>query len=1156
MYLKALSIRGFKSFANTTTLDFVPGINAVVGPNGSGKSNVVDAISWVLGEQGTKSLRAGSMSDVIFSGTSEKSALGRAHVTLTIDNSDDVLPLPLSDIEISRTIFRNGGSEYSINGEPARLADVQQLMASAHVGKSKHSLITQGHIERVLNATALERRELIEEAAGISAYRARAEQTEKKLASMKANLDRLEDLEAELASQLEPLGEQAEAARSAREVQARIRELRLALIAAEAGVIQGERKSAQSRSDELGINLARAQQKAEALNAALKARSQELSDQRTAVENFRTEETRTEHIQALLAKVSAVADERLKAQNTVATDELEHQIAKTKSEVKVYEESSRQSQKGVQELEEVLAQSQEEVDRLVSLIEELETSLDEAESAQNDHRQHLVDLTQELARTKANLDRANDEYQRRQDESQTAAESIKNFDQEQDGVKARLAGLEAELEELKKQEVKAHDEREQALDQFTQAGEKLNQLTVAAERARATSETLKSALPAQSQETTASPLFEYLTITQPYHTAISVALGAWEQANTEGASETGAWKAVSGKVSKRARKQLTLPDQLPDFLIPAHQVVSANGKFEDSLALALNGVFVHESLSESEEKVLEDFLAHYPLMKAISESGTLQTAYGELPASGEASTLELYARAQEAEAELKSAQKQRKEQQRVVALAEEHLTAVRTAEKDAARSTGVLNAKIATVKAELTHLQAKAESAAETLNLLKDRADKAQTQVKDSEKAYREVRQNLEAAQSGKDLKNPADFRVELRQQQKSLEKARTEYAQKSAQVEIARAKSEADLAQLHQVETVLETQQKTLTEAEQHNQAVYLQQEKAQLVKKRAQQLSGAVAQTSQELTGKLAVTTASLAELSQAQSEEQETLENQRQLLQSITQQSAQLTVQLGALTTQWEMLAAKADEELAENLDDILENLDDSEEIDLEATEKELIDQQKILADIGAVNPLALEEYNALTERHTYLAEQIKDLKSTRADLRSIIKELNERINREFTDAFAETAQHFETIFARLFPGGEGSLTLTDPADVLNTGVEIHAKPAGKKVKRISLLSGGERALASLALLTAIFAARPTPFYVLDEVEAALDDRNLGRLLEVFKELAEKSQLIIITHKTRTIEIADTMYGISMKDGVSLVLKQSVEQLRHSLQPSTSS
>lgn len=1146
MYLKSLSLRGFKSFAGSTTLEFEQGINAVVGPNGSGKSNVVDAISWVLGEQGTKNLRAGNMSDVIFSGTAQKQALGRAQVTLTIDNSDDVLPLPVSDVEISRTIFRNGGSEYSINGETARLTDVQQLMASAHVGKSKHSLITQGHIERVLNASASERRELIEEAAGISAYRARAEQTEKKLESMKSNLDRLEDLEAELSSQLEPLGEQAEAARSAREIQSKIRELKYALTAAEARIVEADQKAAQIRSDELGINLARAQQKAEALSEALKQRNESIDQLRQSKDQLGLEKARLERVAALVSKIQAVADERLKGQQFVNTEELSEQLKKSQSEVKDYEEKAGQVEKRAAEIEERKSKSQQEVDKITGQISELENAQAQAETAHQDHQQLIADLTQELARTKANLDRATDEHQRRTDEVNFAQEIMSNFDAETDTVVARLTKLNAELETLKVEEHKNQSVREKAFNQHTRESQKLAELKLAGERARATSETLENALPAQGESEDA--LFTSISIKKPFHTAISVLLQDGDQAGLNEPNDFGSWNHLTKDALKKAEKSWQLPHKTPVFLTRAQDVVKGADK---SLALALYGCYVHEDLTKTQHKELKDFLADHPLVKAVDAQGTLRASYGEFPARGESGVLELFAHAQEAQEKLTQADQQIEEQEHILQQAGQDLESARAQEKENARAIGVLNATIATAQADMTRLTAKAESAEENHKLLIERAEKAQEQKQEAEALYQKTQQKLETAEKAQQPKNPGEYLAEIRALAQQLEEHKATLTTLTAQEEFIQEQLEQAHAQLAQAQSVVGSRQTALDEAEEHNQKLQRQQDVSRSVMARAEKLATALTATDDELQNATVELTSNLEDQLKTRASEQETLETQRRLLESISAQATQLTIELGALTAQWDMLEAKAQEELTESLDDILEKVDEAEDFDAEDAEKQLIGAQKELAHIGAVNPLALEEYNALSERHTYLAEQIRDLKSSRSDMRAIIKELNERINSEFTQAFSETAAHFEKIFARLFPGGEGELTLTDPTDVLNTGVEIHAKPAGKKVKRISLLSGGERALASLALLTAIFAARPTPFYVLDEVEAALDDRNLGRLLDIFKELAEKSQLIIITHKTRTIEIAETMYGISMKDGVSLVLKQSVEQLRHTLE-----
>lgn len=1152
MHLKALSMRGFKSFAGNTTLEFEEGINAVVGPNGSGKSNVVDAISWVLGEQGAKSLRAGSMSDVIFSGTAGRPALGRAQVTLTIDNSDATLPLDLTDIEISRTVFRNGGSEYQINGESARLSDIQELMAAAHLGKSKHSLITQGHIERVLNATAQERRELIEEAAGISTYRLRAEQTEKKLEAMKANLSRLEDLEAELSTQLEPLGEQAEAARSARELQATLRQLRLKITAAEARAVQTEKDAAKARADELSITLARAHAKTGNLTQTVAKLQEETQKERATLEQLTQQLNRLEKIEANTAKSRAVAQERLKTQQTIDTQELTQRLENSQKDTEKQQEKLQDAEAEAQKLDQKITEHNEKLTAQEQLIEEIEQQIKGAEKARSDHRHTVTQLTQELARTKANLDRAEDEAQRRAEEAQEAHRLVSSLDAQTDTLAVRLEKLKTEAKAHQELEKAAETRREKAAGALSAAQLKLNATALEVERSRATLETLRSALPeVEEGQDGGVQLFENLSISSPWHTALATALARWEETLVSGSSTTrGNWRSLGPELAEKAHRQWVLPATYPDFLTPAVKAIEAEEGIYNALSLALHGTYLHPKLSKEQGRELIIFLEEHPLAQAYDEKGTCRTAYGVLPPTSTAGALELYARTQEAEQHLRTAQATHETQEKRVATAEQELDAARASEKEVARTAGALAAQHASIIAEQTHLLAKAESAQENQNLLADRAEKATHKAEEAKTAYTQAHTKLTHAQNTNQAETPEDHHSTHQKHQKEHHRLREELAKLTTAHLYAQQQVEAAQAHLDQLTNLTQSHQKALTAAQAHNSQQDEVRTRAQNLIEKSDQLTASIHKTITELQESSSNNRQRIDTLQIRISTENKALATSRQLLESITAQKTQLTIQQAALHNQWQTLENKAQEELAETLEDILEKTSEDNTEDLKAAEEQLIDAQKALAAIGAVNPLALEEYRALSERHTYLADQIKDLKKTRADLRAIIKELNERINREFTTAFTETAAHFERIFAQLFPGGEGTLSLTSPGDVLNSGIEIHAKPAGKKVKRISLLSGGERALASLALLTAIFAARPTPFYVLDEVEAALDDRNLGRLLEVFQEIAQNSQLIIITHKTRTIEIADTMHGISMKDGVSLVLKQSVEQLRHLL------
>lgn len=1098
----SLTLRGFKSFASATTFEFAPGINAVVGPNGSGKSNVLDALAWVMGEQGAKSLRGGSMKDVIFAGSGEagsgdgaqRAPLGRAKVTLTFDNSDGTLSIPADRVQISRTMFRSGGSEYEINGSPARLADIQDLLSEAGLGQQMHVLVGQGQLDAVLHATAQQRRDMIEQAAGVVKYRRRQEKTSRKLESVASNVTRLSDLVAELDSQLQPLSEQAESAATARQLQARIRQLEAVLLARQLGVLQAEQ--AQALASE-----AEGTRRAETLKEQLEAA-------RTASAKHQQEQNR------LNAEVTA-------CQKAVST--------------------LRESAARVRTVQSIAAERV---------------------------RTYRVELTEATAAARAGYERALELLEERREEAERAVESYASFEERYDAALKNVEKAASEVAQTERASGEAAQSRARAqarLDAVRAvAVEATRAYAAAAERAATLREALGQSLgeaPAELDTESAEAVFDPETgelvepssegasllrvldavqIDPEYARAASAALTSLATAAlsvpVEGAevSQLRGGKGDESSESAATERSTELPETtLPEScatelrelgIRPATEMIEPLS--EDAAALAgidehalarvtaalgerLAGVLFAPDAASAEQALQllagNTLAGQRTMWRIFDPAGTEHTRYSLLyPAEG-ASPLELAAACRAASQVVTRTRAELDEAEQAVQQAQTAAESAVEAEREAAKAAGVASAEHARARAQAESLETSAQNIQNERARLNERLTAAEESVAEARTAYESARTREDSYLAGTGEQAPAAT-IERR-------------AQRLGEV-LAEQVSERE-QQLHELSGALKNAQDGLTSTNDEVQDLQAAHAAALTLLARTQTEAARVQERVQALAERARLVTG----LTLEQLEEE---------------YSEQLPV---------DVPAGEASENTAsENA--ATETASETTEASTESVRARLKATRAELEALGAINPLALEEYEALSERHAYLNQQIEDLKATRRDLNTVMDEVSSHIAEVFTAAMEDINTHYRRIFETLFPGGEGHLELDDPSDPLNSGVEIHARPAGKKVKRLSLLSGGERSLASLALLIAIYMSRPSPFYALDEVEAALDDRNLSRLLQVIGELGERSQLIVVTHQKRTMQIAETLYGVSMRGGVSTVLSQQMEELRELL------
>lgn len=1226
MYLKELDLKGFKSFASSTTLRFEPGITAVVGPNGSGKSNIVDALTWVMGEQGAKNLRGTSMEDVIFAGTSSRPPLGRAQVSLTIDNTDRTLDIDYTEVTISRTIFRNGGSEYAINGSQCRLLDIQELLSDTGLGQQMHVIVGQGRLDAILKADPSGHRAFIEEAAGILKHRKRKERALRKLSNTEANLSRLDDLLGEIHRQLGPLGRQARVSRRADSIQVSLRDAQARLYAEDAVTAMRRRDQVRAELLEVRGQLSEAQHEL----AKVKVRIEQVealgAESSPAIDRVNQTWRSLTQIRERLASLGALAEERGRSLlGQIVTNMGEDPDILTKRADELEEQAQ--------------AQAKTVDDARLALDKATETRADD-ERRLASIRQTLTELRKTAAERDARIAKLRELIAREESAVELADTRAKDFAAQREGLDANRKEAAAQLERLTAEAEAVDDDGGKSLDEaralLTERREGLNalldrqrdlqskiiSLKAKADALNDTLESRNASGSLASDETVGAlgRLTDFIRVADGWEEAVAHALDQFAgalvvpgEANMLRALETaktdklgkavvlaadmagvggGARRAIGGEDSLAA---LVSPNPDADDQTRARAVVDAVRLLLEGTAAAVDGAVQ-----------AQQFVASGRFTRAVTQDGEVFAA-GVAAVGGSSlsqSDLSLAARRDKALAQVKSLEQ---EAQGV----EAEVEAAKAARDEASRA-------VDTESTRRTEARLKAEQAAKSLKDAEARVTSLDRQIAslderiaasgDEGQSHRDkledLRQALESAEQATDAHADPE---ELTKRERELESALSLGREHEVAAKIAWTEASRKAESLVRQAGLLRGNAREAVERRARIEALNA---KHRAESERLRAIASDATQVTAMVERCIAETVAKREELQAAASSHDKELKELRVQRNAIEPKVTDLNGREHALDVNRERLAAeygqltqRVQDELGMALEELVRDYgpdvpvpvldDDGRPVPVEDSStpalrpsaqndsgpstvilsegeagaegspetqyktvpydrkeqtKRLEKAKRDLTALGKVNPLATEEYDALQERNKYLNDQRADVAKSRDDLMQLIRDLDSTMVEVFRSAFDDTAAAFETMFGTLFPGGRGRLRLEDPDDMLTTGVIVEASPAGKRVKQLSLLSGGERSLTALALLFAIFTARPSPFYVMDEVEAALDDVNLTRLINAFNQLREHAQLIIITHQQRTMSIADALYGVTMRaDGVTAVVSQKLDAER---------
>ena len=1165
MHLKSLTLKGFKSFAQPTTFQFERGVTCVVGPNGSGKSNVVDALAWVMGEQGAKTLRGGKMEDVIFAGTATKGPLGRAEVLLTIDNADGALPIDYTEVTISRTLFRSGGSEYAINGDPCRLLDVQELLSDSGLGREMHVIVGQGQLDSVLRATPEERRGFIEEAAGILKHRRRKDKTERKIEAMQANLSRLSDLAGEVRRQLKPLGAQAEIAREAQNIASQARDAKSRILANDIVVIQRSLEttstSESTRRSERNI-----------LQEMLSENTKRLTQLESPELNQKLDRARQvsfdfDSLQERIRSISNIASARVALLESNDQEQSKFDISSITVDIEKAGTEMVRLQQEVVRLNQDLGLAEQSRNVARDVLDQFDAKAQEQNSLISKFDLELAEFANNVKVAESKLEAFRNEKTRHQEILSAArlrheeqSRQYRDLESLLSQNQPRASNLESKYEAAQKAVSDAASRIESLRDQLHEAEREKDAL---AGKRSALNLTLE-------QKDGASSLTQaqlrgirglganHMRIESGFEQAIAAALGSLADALVAEDMESGLSALEHLKRTDGGRVEIIIADvDIRSEISLGNQIAGA--KLASEVVSAPDGILKLLSTVV----IVDDLDAARNYFRSSGEDRQVITKQGDVltravlrgGSSSKPSKVELVAERDAAEAALSRLSARIETISSELAQAKSNELASKNSAKQALAELNEQDAKLASQAEQLGRIRVQVEA-------LQSELDRLTTVADGNEQAISLALQELEDAKSRlRDFENLGRPEQELSDRDRlvdALERERSKELEIRVELGAATERLRVETERSENLTNQLDSSRAAVEQAIASAKSRTSQLRSAKEVLKLLPVLIESVSQSSNKAKSEYTL-------LDQERTDQFEELTKVRGDIASIQQKLSDLTQSVHDIELQnhekrlnLANLVTRAQEELGLDEptllaeygpDQLIPSSDEEKEPEVfnrETQMQRLKDAEKLLEKLGRVNPLALEEFAALEQRHKFLTDQLQDLTETRKDLIKIIGDLDEKMQVIFNDAFQDTKKAFEKVFPVLFPGGTGSIFLTDPDNLLTTGLEVNVKPAGKKIERLSLLSGGERSLAAVALMVSIFKARPSPFYVMDEVEAALDDANLGRLLSLFEDLRINSQLIIITHQKRTMEIADALYGVSMKaDGISAVVGQRLRE-----------
>lgn len=1177
MYLKRLDLQGFKSFPEKVKLEFNPGITAVVGPNGSGKSNVSDAVRWVLGEQRAKSLRGDKMEDIIFAGTETRKPQGFAEVSIVIDNQDGRMPLEFSEVQVTRRVFRSGESEYRINGTTCRLKDVQELFMDTGVGREGYSIIGQGRIDEILNAKGEERRRIFEEATGIVKYKTRRGEAESKLEKEKQNLLRVEDIISELETQLAPLEEQSKQAKRYLDLREQLKQTELALFCTEVKQAEQELCRLADITATAALQQTQAQDAATEAKNALQDTKQQSEAANTALQNC------TEHITQVMTAIEKTEGKLRLAEEQMQHDaenaaRMQRDIAQKQQQQAQKQQEQEVSRSRIAALRLTIQQQQENLKKIEETYQALHMALEEsqsqAESVKDEIFEQMRKSTEakgEIAKRQAMLEQFT---MRKKQVADEMAQTDSRLEQQEvhyqvlekkaEEQKAQVAFLEKELEALEQDNRHANQNRiqaEQALhNQEREVSAKRSRLKLLSEMERDHEgyyNSVKSLLqlPDRQQRGICGAVGELLQVPEQYEVAIESALGGAMQ-NVVTRTEEDAKEAITYLKQRRLGRATFLPMTAvrgrgleasasilyeKGVLGTADTLVKFDTQYQGITSYLLGKILVIESLDDA-VRLAKQYRHQY---KMVTLEGDLMHAGGSMTGGSQAKkSSHIFGRSREIQAlqeQIQQVDVKIQQLQETLQLAQEDLQEIAVQQMDKKLELQKLTVTIHSGTQEFEKMQEDIAQTKQKQKLLQLEAEQLQTQISHTQQDIAKSQDALAQSEAAMEQANAAlavfqkDFSAENSRREQLLEEitqAKIHLTQSTQQLENA----EETLQRLREEEQVLHQEEENIIQqieflAENENQST----EKQEQLRQQAETLR----QKAEQLLQTRTETTQKIAELAQQ-------AEIWEQKNQSAQETIGKLEQELFRIATKQERLHEEQERIFAQIFDNYEMTYEEAQQCTQEDTRAyaQLQQQRKLcknqMQEIGEVNVGAIAQYQEVKERYGFLNAQKEDILEAEEKLREMIAELTARMEQQFREQFSIISQNFSVVFQEMFGGGKAYLKLANEQQALESAIEIVAQPPGKSLQNMQLLSGGERALTAIAILFSILKMKPSPFCILDEIEAALDDANVRRYAQYLTKFSKETQFIVITHRKGTMEFADVMYGVTMQEkGVSKLI-----------------
>ena len=1186
MRLKSIEMQGFKSFADKIYLDFNPGITAIVGPNGSGKSNISDAIRWVMGEQSVKSLRGSKMEDVIFSGTEARKPLGFAEVTLVLDNSDNYFSLDFPEITVTRRVYRSGEGEYYINKTLCRLKDIHELFMDTGLGRDGYSIIGQGKIDNILSTKSEDRRQIFEEAAGISKYKYRKIEAERKLNQATENLTRVEDILGELEGRLGPLQSQSEKARKYLTLRDEMRGLDITV-----SVINAEK--AKAELSELKTNIGMLAEQIGDIKSGMEETETEISAMYDRMEAYDIEIAACRD--ADQGAVSTIHE--TKNQLNLLLSDMEHNqqnIARLEEEVKVSTEAIAELDKTIAAHTESLASlhaknqgTSKSLEELTEESKQTDRDVNEKNDAMENIKAEIIDLIAKINALQANcssLDVLAENFKERQDamEQELTAkkanrENLLNNKQE---TESAVAQCEAEAADCRKTLAETEKEIAKNEDNIRKLSESRNQHMLAIDQKRSRKKMLsdmereyegyargvKCVMTAYRDgkipgSKIYGPLSQLIKTDKKYIVAIETALGAANQ-NIVTAQEEDAKAAIGYLKATRQGRATFLPvsaikprtfdpsgaKRQAGFLAVASELVTCDAAYKNIVSSFLGTTVICDTLDNAVNMAKKN--GHkfriVTLEGDVIQAGGAMTGGSQNKTTGSLSrTGEIETLGQEIEKLTAIAAKETEEQKACTGSLEK----AKIAAKEKAALLQEKQSRLIRLQSELTHV-----------NDLLDGLANAEEQA---EREHKDILSRIEEIEQEKEEKNAeiAQKTQECSLLEQKVASVQKEYSELSGRNDLLISKlTELNLARntiLKDIELENDRISRLNTEKARYLEEITTRSGGIQMLRDRNQDVEQELAENRKKITDleqSLQEYRTRLGNLEENRSQTEAKVRAQQDSIKDVQEHMFSLTQQ----QTKMESRAEKYEAEIENIVNRLLEEYElpyseaaamkQEEDFDFKNASARIRELRDQIRALGNINIDAIEEYKNIKERFDFLSAQASDLEKAKGELESVIAEMLTIMQTRFSEQFKIINTNFSRVFGELFGGGRANLTLTEPDNVLESGIEIEAQPPGKKLQSLTLLSGGERAFTAIALLFAILDVRPTPFCILDEIEAALDDVNVYRTAEYLKNYSDKTQFIVVTHRRGTMEAANILYGVTMQErGISKLLSLNIDEIQ---------